>query len=58
MLKISVEVVSLGKDKCSVTINIPEEIELNKSDKQEQECVIMIINQLKKYLKEIQELEE
>ena len=44
MLKISVEVVSLGKDKCSVTINIPEEIELNKS--------------IKKYLKEIQELEE
>ena len=49
MLKISVEVVSLGKDKCSVTINIPEEIELNKSDKQEQECVIKSITQLKKY---------
>lgn len=58
MLKISVEVVSLDKDKCSVTIINPEEIELNKSDRQEQECMIMIINQFKKYLKEIQELEE
>lgn len=62
MIKISVEVVSLGKDRCSVTIINPEinleEIELSKSYKQEQECVIMIINQLKKYLNEIQELEE
>lgn len=60
MIKISIEVVSLGKDKCSVTIINPEinleEIKLSTSYRQEQECIIMIINQLKKYLKEIQEL--
>ena len=60
MAKISIEVVSLGKDKCSVTIINPEinleEIKLSTSYRQEQKCIIMIINQLKKYLKEIQEL--
>ena len=62
MIKISIEVVSLGKDKCSVNIINPEinleEIKLSTSYRQEQECIIMIINQLKKYLNEIQELEE
>ena len=62
MIKISIEVVSLGKDKCSVNIINPEinleKIKLSTSYRQEQECIIMIINQLKKYLNEIQELEE
>lgn len=44
MIKISIEVVSLGKDKCRVTIINPEEIKLSTSYRQEQEC---IINQLK-----------